>query len=325
MSRDQRMDSRQGFQSAFTLLEVVLTLAMSVVLMVLVGGAIQFYSRNMNLRNLEIHQTLLAVAVMQMIEDDLRSAIHPRPADTTPMEEMLAATGSVDSGAGAASSESEDLSAAGLESEDEDFETTASDIQNGVAVLETPGLIGNQTQIQIDQSRLPRLEEYVTLLDETTANIQDIPSDLKTVAYFVQPEGIGVEDKLEQINSTSQLGTSGLVRRSLDHAATVEAVSNGSLSLLNQTGELLAPEVTAIEFSYWDGLTWQTEWNSDTYDELPLAVQVSISMADPSTQLASQTVSPSGEDSVRTFTHIIRLPLAQPVEEEEEDLSEAGL
>jgi type II secretory pathway component PulJ len=321
----QRIRSKRRVHTAFTLLEVVLTLAMSVVLMVLIGGAIQFYSRDMSLRDLEIRQTLLAVAVMQMIEDDLRSTIHPRPADTTPMKELLAATSAADSGAGAAVSGSGGLSAAGLESETEVTETTATDLQSGVAVLETPGLIGNQTQIQIDQSRLPRLEEYVAMLDQTTTDIEDIPSDLKTVAYFVQQEGIGVEDELGQIDSTSQLGTSGLVRRSLDHAATVEAALNGSLTLLNQTGELLAPEITGIEFSYWDGLTWQIEWSSDTYDELPLAVQVTISMIDPSAQITGQTLSLSGEDSVRTFTHIIRLPLAQPLEDEEEDLSGAGL
>lgn len=325
MTLHQRIRSKRRVHTAFTLLEVVLTLAMSVVLMVLIGGAIQFYSRDMSLRDLEIRQTLLAVAVMQMIEDDLRSTIHPRPADTTPMKELLAATSAADSGAGAAVSGSGGLSAAGLESETEVTETTATDLQSGVAVLETPGLIGNQTQIQIDQSRLPRLEEYVAMLDQTTTDIEDIPSDLKTVAYFVQQEGIGVEDELGQIDSTSQLGTSGLVRRSLDHAATVEAALNGSLTLLNQTGELLAPEITGIEFSYWDGLTWQIEWSSDTYDELPLAVQVTISMIDPSAQITGQTLSLSGEDSVRTFTHIIRLPLAQPLEDEEEDLSGAGL
>ena len=80
-------------RGAFTLLEVVLTLAMSVVLMVLIGGAIQFYARDMNVRDMDIRQTQLAAAVMQMIEDDLRATLHTEPVDTAPLEELLAELG----------------------------------------------------------------------------------------------------------------------------------------------------------------------------------------------------------------------------------------
>jgi hypothetical protein len=213
------------------------------------------------------------------------------------------------------------------------LDTTTVNLQSGVAVLQSPGLIGNQFQIQIDLSRLPRLEEYVAMLDGTTADIDDVPSDLKTVAYFVQQAGTlgGVQDQFSTLEAEAA-GESrgGLVRRSLDRAATVQASSTGSLGLLNQTGELLAPEIVAIEFSYWDGVTWQLEWSSDTYGELPLAVQVRLTMADqravesPS-ELAvpTTTVDPS---ALRTFTHIVRIPLARPIEEtSEEDLAGAGI
>ena len=72
------------------------------------------------------------------------------------------------------------------------------DLSSGVSVLGTPGLVGNQTQVQLDVSRLPRLEEYVAMLDANTADIDDIPSDIKTVAYFVQSSDTlgGVEDAL---------------------------------------------------------------------------------------------------------------------------------
>ena len=49
---------------------------------------------------------------------------------------------------------------------------------------------------------------------------------------------------IDQLNAldpdTTQSSQGGLVRRSLDRAATVQAASTGSLSLLNQTGELKA-------------------------------------------------------------------------------------
>lgn len=303
-------------QKGFTLLEVLLTLAMSVVLMGLISAALQFYARDMDASQMDIRQTQLAAVLMQMIEDDLRATLHTQPVDTAGLEALMSAS---IGGEAVPAGEGEDLSAAGIESEEPMVEDIAAvDLQTGVAILQTPGLIGNQFQIQMDLSRLPRLEEYVAYLDEDTSDIDDVPSDLKTVAYFVQPPGTGVQDTLTQLDPSASLeGSGGMVRRTLDRAATVEAANNGNLALLNQTGELLAPEVASIEFSYWDGLTWQLEWSSDDYGELPLAVQVTIALNDPNSDLDSTLA--TGE-APRTFTHIVRLPLAQPIEEEEDSL-----
>ncbi len=326
-------------RGGFTLLEIVLTLALSVVLMVLIGSAIQFYARDMNVRDMDIRQTQLAAAVMQMIEDDLRATLRTQPVDKSPLESLLASTAG--GGGGGGGGQEEDLSSAGIESDDTStsdpmLETTTVNLQSGVAVLQSPGLIGNQFQIQIDLSRLPRLEEYVAMLDGTTADIDDVPSDLKTVAYFVQQAGTigGVQDALSTVEAEA-VGESrgGLVRRSLDRAATVQAASTGSVGLLNQTGDLLAPEIVAIEFSYWDGVTWQLEWSSDVYGELPLAVQVRLTMADErAIDQASEVVVPAPTTSIidpsalRTFTHIVRIPLARPIEEtSEDDLAGAGI
>ena len=90
----------------------------------------------------------------------------------------------------------------------------------------------------------------------------------------------------------------------------------------------LKPEIVAIEFSYWDGVTWQLEWSSDEYGELPLAVQVRLTLGDQRATADETTVPTStlNTGELRTFSHIVRLPLAKPIEEEsEEDLSGVGL
>ena len=326
---------RAGLNRAFTLLEVLLTLAMSVVLMGLIGTAFQFYAVDMNVRNMDIQQTQMAAAVMQMIEDDLRATLHSEPADMSGLEELLSSSlGGEEEGDKSGGGEEEDLSAAGISMEEdivEEMDAVPLNLTSGVAVLQTPGLIGNQYQIQLDLSRLPRLEEYVQMMDQTTATLQDVPSDLKTVAYYVQSDDstAGVLDSLAELDpDATDLTSGGLVRRSLDRAATLEAATMGNISTLNQTGDLLAPEVKAIEFSYWDGLTWQLEWSSDEFGELPLAVQVTIYMVDPALAATEDedTLSSLGPESMRSFTHIVRLPMAVPIEtEEEDDLSEAGL
>lgn len=277
---------------------------------------------------MDIRQTQLAAAIMQMIEDDLRGTVHNDPVDMSGLATLLSSVGGQTAAAGGGGG-GEDLSAAGVAPEEDESlleEEVAPDLTSGVAVLQSPGLIGNQFQIQIDVSRLPRLEEYVTMLDETATDLEDVPSDLKTVTYFVQPVGAsGVVDALATASGTAVDDGGGLVRRSLDRAATTYAATTGSLAALGQTGDLLAPEVLAIEFSYWDGTIWELQWSSDEFGELPLAVQVKLTMSNPIA--ASAGLSADDENATRMFTHVIRIPMAKPMEAEteSEELAEAGI
>ena len=290
---------------------------MSVALMVLIGGALQFYGRTMNVRDTDVRQIQLASAVLQMIEDDLRATLHTEPVDTAGLEAMLAAS------SGQEPSSSEDLSAAGIDSEVSDG---GNNMLTDMTILETPGLIGGQNQIQVDLSRLPRLEEYAVMFDDSAANLEDVPSDLKTVSYFVQAAGTigGVLDAGSSIGAEGVSAVAGgLVRRTLDRAATLEAALSGGLTRLNQTGDLVAPEVIAIEFAYWDGVSWLPEWSSDQYGELPPAVRVRLTMEDP---IAQATNDNPAAAATRVFQHVIRLPLSRPVDNsQEDDLTEAGL
>ncbi|MEM9586895.1 MAG: prepilin-type N-terminal cleavage/methylation domain-containing protein, partial [Planctomycetota bacterium] len=311
-------------RSGFTLLELLLTLALSVVLLGLIAGLLQIYGQGMESADAEIRQIHLASAVMQMIEDDLRAALHAEPIDTEPLAQLLQSTSGQQQDGGGGNADG--LAAAGIDDDmEESAVATASDLAVGIAVLETPGLIGNQFQIQIDTSRLPRLEEYIAVIDASTANVDDVPSDIKTVAYYVQPPGTvtGIDDPLAQLDSQPQDGAAGLVRRSLDRTASVYAAVEGNISSLNQTGELIAPEVLSIEFSYWDGFQWQIEWSSDEMGELPLAVKVVMQVSDPNTALGAEVdalVEP------RTFAHVVRLPMARVIEEEDDAaLTEAGI
>ena len=54
-------------------------------------------------------------------------------------------------------------------------------------------------------------------------------------------------------------------------------------------------------------------------------MQVQLTMSNPIAVAAG--LSPDDENAVRVFTHIVRLPMAKPIEEETEDdeLSEAGI
>ena len=104
--------------------------------------------------------------------------------------------------------------------------------------------------------------------------LTDVPGDIKTVSYFVQtPSTMGVSDSLNAFADGSEMltGTSGLVRRQLDRAILAYAEEVGDTQRLQQTGELIAPEVVSLEFAYYDGVQWLYEWDSTT-QALPLSL-----------------------------------------------------
>jgi hypothetical protein len=158
----------------------------------------------------------------------------------------------------------------------------------GPAVI-PPGIFGTASSIEIDVSRMPRPDEYVIQMgDMSRGTLGDMPSDIKTVGYYVQtPRSDGVLDPLARLTSQSAtLGpaagnvamSGGLVRRSLDRAVTQFAYANGRSDQLSRTGEIVAPEILGIEFSYFNSNSgWQTQWDS-TQMGLPHVVKVTIAL-----------------------------------------------
>lgn len=316
----------------FTILEVVLTLSMAVVLMSLVGAAMQFYANNMNVRDMDIRRVQLAASVMQMIADDLRATTYAEEFDSSVLEGFLtSAAGQAMAGAvDPAVSETLGLDAIDTSTLTEDSSTledpaTAEslDLMSSTLTLKRPGIIGNQFEMQFDISRLPRLEQWQQTLGESTVEVADIPSDMKTVTYYVQAPGAvgGVSDPLQGYlpQQTELAGTvpGGLVRRELDRAANKWAVESGAMAGLLATGDLVATEVIAIEFSYFDGNVWQIFWNSDDMNSLPVAIQVTITIGDPaaiaSGDVATDVITETGVTEARSFTQIIQIPAGRVV------------
>ena len=329
--------------TAFTLVELILTLALAVVLMAMLGTAISFYAEKLDARDSEVRRMQLAQAILNMLSDDLRVAIYPPEFDDAALNDLLTSAGG---GQPSQPGEGEDLSAAGLDDmsgSGDDFDSDAllapsqsveiADISAGSMSTSRPGLLGNQTQIQFDVSRLPRLEEYQRqMVSETVGEMIDIPSDIKTISYFLQPPGGGVTDPLEILSGNSALSLSdpnspelngGLVRRSLDRAVTSLAMTQGGMTTLSSTGDLIATEVASLEFRYWDGLMWQVYWDSDEFGCLPVAIEVTLTMLEPNNS-GDTNISP--EALTRQYIQIIRLPMGRPVETDTTaGLSAAGL
>ena len=196
-----------------------------------------------------------------------------------------------------------------------------------------PGLFGNQYQMQIDISRLPRVEDYQRFLTADAAtSVVDIPSDLKTVTYFVQsmPSGAtaGTDQPLENLADPNANGT-GLVRRELDRSVTLWAMNNGNYAGLENSGEVIAPEVAAVEFQYFNGTEWLTTWDSEAEKKLPIAVLVILALRRPGTvatvDVPPSSLTPDTASNLNLYRMLVHLPAGgQSAEESSEGASTSG-
>ncbi len=314
---------KRSAHSGFTLLEVILASSLSVLIMLALGGAIRFYLFQVTESQTSIEQAQLARAIMRRVETDLRSAIWKNEIDFTSVEALAA-----DSLAGGAG----DLAAsAGLDptmAEDALAGSNTQELATSGVIPTTIGLYGNAYELQVDISRIPRIDEYDPQYTSfRSREIGDIPSDIKTVTYFLMQPGVSSLGHGTVGDAGITETQFGLVRRELDRAVTQYALNNGDSAGLDASAEILAPEVSLIQFRYFDGFVWLEEWDSEAMGCLPMAVDVIIAIRDHETTqalLADGTIEVPVEDAAnpvgQVFRRLIRIPTAKPYEEPEEEL-----
>ena len=329
-SRPRHKGLRLRFRG-FTLLELLLALALTGIVLYVVGVAVDLNMRAFHKRRSSIEQSQLARTLLRIIADDIRSSVAKYEQDLSGVEKLLSdsAAAAVDDATGGLASEL-GLDVEGL-LEDESLNTT--DLAAGEAIPDVPGIYGNQYELQIDVSRLPRIEEYQQLLAVDPAiALMDLPSDVKTVTYFVQDQGLAAP--AESMGPAPALGVSqevnGLVRREMDRCVTQWALENGNVTGIQQNGNVIAPEVVGLEFGYFDGYEWRTEWDSEVEGVLPVAIQVILVMKPPADLSTIDDLSIMDEGSLMYYRAVVRIPTGRPVEEEEEllesdPLAEGGI
>jgi hypothetical protein len=260
-----------------SLLELLLALALTVVLMAAISLAIHINLKGLDARRAELEESQLARAVLRMIADDLRSSVQYEVVDFSSVEQMASGmTGNVGAllesvgglagtgGAAAASSGSP----ASVPTEN------TQNIAESQAPPDSPGLYGNESEIQVDVSRLPRVDEYSALT--TPEGVVKMPSDLKTVAYYVREYALdgGALSPLDEVSPGLNNQGVGLVRRELPRAISQYAIANGTSEALLKGGDLIAPEVVGIAFRYFSGEEWLAQWDSQQMQGLPIAVEI---------------------------------------------------
>ncbi|RMF93964.1 MAG: hypothetical protein D6741_13110, partial [Planctomycetota bacterium] len=282
--------SRPFAVGGFTLLEVILALGLVAILVAALGSAIDFHFRAVAHVRSQTEEQQLARALLERIARDIRGAVPYDPIDFEQLVPgMVTTTSAGDLGElGEEGGFDSDIlfgtsSDSGTGEEDTTDDLTALTLPHPV-----PGLFGESTWLQVDVSRLPRPDQMTTdVIYSADGLTLDRVSDVKSVAYFVVDA-----DSASSYTYSNRPGISdfeesgGLVRRELDRAVTQYASESGLLDLVDEELEPVAPEVVDIQFSYFDGSTWQSSWDSDLNGSLPTAVEVVL-------YLRSRDVAPS--------------------------------
>ncbi len=336
-----RSNQRQRPSRGYTLLELILALALTALIMVAIGMALDLHLRTLQSRRNYVEETQLARSVLRLIADDLRGAVQFQTTDfsgvpslpSISLDDLEGLAGDVDrtpngqpaSGSGGPSGSSQDFP---LEEDSEESESQA--IASSVAPPTRPGIYGNQLELQVDVSRLPRLDEYDPSLSSGFTG-GDIPSDVKTIAYFLQVAQLDSESELDVSNATAEgeladTGTSGLIRRELDRAVTQWAASNGGVDDTAAGGVLIAPEVQSLTFEYYDGSGWLTEWDSDEAGGLPVAVRIEIGIVPQYSRPTSESDEAEMVEELSYHSLTVYLPASEIAEPSEGgDLEDADM
>ncbi len=315
-----------------TLLELIISLALSGLLFAMITQMIgnHFYVLEKQRDNVE--EVQLARALLSRITDDIKSAVPNSGVDVGAALEDVDIQGALGVAAGAGVGIDELMEAAGglLSSGD----TTAPSYDFETSFPTSLGMYGDQATLRLDISRIPRQEEYRAMYDPSKIGVlQDIPSDVKLISYYCRTMNVESDASAQDVFNDDPT-VPGLIRGQLSRAITSYAMNNGNYQAVQGTDKLLAPEVIALEFQYYDGYQWLQYWDSEEFDGLPLAVKIRLTMRSNSPYSSGgvldafygNTTDNEGRVAV-TYQKIVKLPVGKirPLEQDDGGLQNLGL
>jgi hypothetical protein len=326
-------------RGAFTLFELILAIALSATLLALIGTAVNLYLVRMDAGRTRVEEAQLARSILATIAADIRATTVYQTQDISSVEQLAQAqaefdvdsigdAGQFDGSAlgtpGAPSTPGGPSGASTTTTGDSDTEAGDSGGLSGGLSSDgssptgtQPGLNGLVNELMLDVVRLPRLDEmYPTVPQQASSFATGAaaaslpkPSDLKSVRYFIrQGATVDASDPAATLLSPEQqLKVGGLVRQTVDRAVRQAAEQVANSPVLNSGQVLLAPEVTQIQFIYFDGTTSANQWDMSQAGAMPTAVDVRIWIA-PDPIDAAQSKTPL---QPRMYNQTVELPLAQ--------------
>ena len=303
-------------RSGFTLLELLLSLGLTVVLLGVVFTAMDLHWRFSLTGHEEVARGQIARAVFTRMSADIRSVVY-RPesqssadstsTDSTSTDDSTSDTSTTDSStSGTGSGTGTGTSTTSTTPKKDPTELTSpSDAYSGGSL----GVFGDSSMLVMHVSRPDRRSRGTS---DVGVN-PNSASDLKSVSYFMAGSSGGTLPTFLTQGADGGGGASGLSRSSADRLTLVQAGDNVDLSSAASTTELLAEEIETLSFEYHDGFEWLTSWDSQEEGKLPNAIGISISFKAPSGP-AESFVRRGASEMTDRYRIVITLPVANSFE-----------
>jgi len=263
MSRPRRIPARRGF----TLIEVILAMALTAVVLLIVAAGIGVQLRAFATSRARVERAQLARVLLHRMADDLRGLLppgdaagHAPEAETSNGEEPSTS----EDNASATTSDSSDDATEEVDAGDEDSEVSES----------VPGVYGELDWLRIDvvQAARPSTSSYETSAPSAESE-PPLARQIKTITYYVVPPQQGTAAALSAGSGESG---GGLVRHELVGPAAARVAELGLLEYRDQQITPLAAEVEAVEFRYHDGDDWVESWDTAVCGTLPSAIEIRL-------------------------------------------------
>ncbi len=319
-------------QQGVTLLELIISLALSGLLFAMITQMIGNHFHVLEKQRDNVEEVQLARALLSRMSQDIKSAVQYNGVDVEAAMGDIDIQGALGIAAGAGVGMEDLLGAADSLLSSSDSTTPSYDFQTTFPT--SLGMYGDQQTLRVDISRIPRQEEYRAMYDPTEIGaLQDIPSDVKLISYYCRTLNVETTVSAQDVFNDDPT-IPGLIRGQLSRAITSYAMNNGNSQAVQDADKMLAPEVIALEFQYYDGYQWLQYWDSEEFEGLPLAVKIRMTMRSNSPYASGgvldafygTTTDAEGRMAV-TYQKVVKLPVGKirPLEQEDEGLQNLGL
>ncbi|MCA9024401.1 MAG: prepilin-type N-terminal cleavage/methylation domain-containing protein [Planctomycetaceae bacterium] len=296
-SRPSTIHPQPTTRRGFTLIEVLVALALTVVLLSAVYASINVSYQLSTAGREQMEQAQLVRALFRTIESDIRSVVFVIQEDATQTDEAAA---------------------------EEDVEVVIEKASPDEAFAnESSGVFGDSQSLVLHISRPSRIVGQTT--DSPTSH-----SDLAAVNYFLAVRGAsGLAGQVAQAAYDGSLldapraGTvTGLTRLEGDRLLVQHASETGDLETLSTHARILAPEVVSLNFAYWNGLEWTDSWDTIVEGQPPSAIAITLGIVTAEQDIDGvgaksfsdhiRTTSRVNDVLPKTYRHVVTLPNAQP-------------
>lgn len=278
--------------SGFSLIEVLIALALTVLLLSAVYSAVGLHLRFQTAGRSRVHSAQLMRAIVRNMDEDFAAVVmYVEQADEEDESTSIEETEPIEDVADTA------LTVGGLETE-------------GTPI--TFGVVGTSEFLHLCVSRPLRDLSYDSLYTESPTSGRS--NDLLTVTYSTGPVDISrlvdpTRPKYDDPDPAlfSNRPPTGLGRRAVDLYS-----FDAATDILTEN-DVITPQITEISFAYFDGTAWLDSWDSRTLGALPRAVRVTFGLWSEGDQKTSSGVNRLNSGSVYNIEHTFFIPASVPI------------